>query len=281
MASTANSEQIIFENVTGLGRYWTDWYGDRVEGGDLGILTDGYIPPQGSPWWQDTVGFGPAFTNAVYPGEIYETVFFIFDIGSLYFVENILVAVDNNDDYHVAYSADGSNWSPLFTISRDYGTVDEFNPGGTDIFTTLPEHQNFEPLISFFPVTARYLVIYATGHDWGYNISEFQAFGTPVPGPADVLQVAITEINELPPSSLKNGNMTNAFNNKINKVLDMIDEGLYENAIKKLKNDILKKTNGCATSGAPDRNDWIKDCEAQEDIYNLIMETIEMLEDMI
>lgn len=142
---------------------------------------------------------------------------------------------------------------------------------------------NNEPITAdhFYRVMSSFERLYIRGeYIYGYDKAAIDNVKVS-PGAISLLQDAITEINELPPSSLKNGNMTNAFNNKINKVLDMIDEGLYENAIKKLKNDILKKTNGCATSGAPDRNDWIKDCEAQEEIYNLIMETIEMLENMI
>ncbi len=32
---------------------------------------------------------------------------------------------------------------------------------------------------------------------------------------------------------------------------------LYSEALNKLQNDILKKTNGSAETGEPDRNDWI------------------------
>ena len=75
--------------------------------------------------------------------------------------------------------------------------------------------------------------------------------------------------------SLKNRNMKNALLNKINAVFHMLDEGLYADALDKLQNDILAKTNGCALIGGPDRNDWIKTCEAQALIYPLVMETIE------
>ncbi len=55
----------------------------------------------------------------------------------------------------------------------------------------------------------------------------------------------------------------------------MIDEGLYNDALHKLENDILAKMNGCALLGEPDKNDWIKTCQAQSQIYPLIIETIE------
>jgi len=35
------------------------------------------------------------------------------------------------------------------------------------------------------------------------------------------------------------------------------------------------KTNGCAETGRPDKNDWIITCEEQGELYPLIIETIE------
>ena len=75
--------------------------------------------------------------------------------------------------------------------------------------------------------------------------------------------------------SLKNSNMKNALMNKIEQVLEMIDAGLYEDALKKLENDILKKTDGCIKTGQADKNDWIKTCEAQQQIYPFVMDTID------
>jgi len=74
---------------------------------------------------------------------------------------------------------------------------------------------------------------------------------------------------------LKNRNMKNALLNKINALQKMIADGLYEEALDKLRNDLLKKTDGCALTGEPDKNDWIKTCKAQSLIYPLIIETIE------
>ncbi len=78
----------------------------------------------------------------------------------------------------------------------------------------------------------------------------------------------------LAPESLKNQNMKNALLNKIDEALEMIDEGDYTNALNKLEKDILLKTNGCAESGEPDKNDWIITCEQQNVVYPLIVETI-------
>ncbi len=93
----------------------------------------------------------------------------------------------------------------------------------------------------------------------------------------DILKQTITTINGLSPEVLKNPNMRNALTNKINAVLKLIDQGLYMDAIDKLGNDILQKTGGCANTGAPDKNDWIKDCATQGQVYPLIMEAIRLL----
>ncbi len=81
--------------------------------------------------------------------------------------------------------------------------------------------------------------------------------------------------------SLKNENMKNVLLNKIDEALEMMDEGLYKDALSKLQNDILSKTNGCAESGEPDKNDWIITCEQQSVIYPLIIETIEYVKTLI
>lgn len=96
-----------------------------------------------------------------------------------------------------------------------------------------------------------------------------------------VLINATSVINSLDPGVFKNSNLVNALTNKINAVLAMIDQGLYQEALDKLQNDILGKTDGCATSGSPDKNDWITDCGAQSQVYPLIMQTIELLRRLV
>jgi hypothetical protein len=78
--------------------------------------------------------------------------------------------------------------------------------------------------------------------------------------------------------NFENTNMQNAFNNKIAAVNKMVDQGQYTGAIEKLQNDILKKTDGCALTGAPDKNDWIKDCTSQQKVYQQILSRIDQLQ---
>ncbi|MEW6683478.1 MAG: PKD domain-containing protein [Nitrospirota bacterium] len=88
---------------------------------------------------------------------------------------------------------------------------------------------------------------------------------------------AITTINNLDPGVFKNSNLVNALTNKINSVLGLIEQGLYQEALDKLQNDILGKTDGCATTGSPDKNDWIIDCDEQAMVYPLVMEAIQLV----
>lgn len=93
----------------------------------------------------------------------------------------------------------------------------------------------------------------------------------------DTLDRAISAINHLAPGSLKNANMAKAFTNKINFAIQLINGGLYLDAIDELQNDILAKTDGCVKAGYPDKNDWITNCTAQAEVYPFIVEAIALL----
>ena len=88
-------------------------------------------------------------------------------------------------------------------------------------------------------------------------------------------------VNAQPKSVFKNRNMANALTNKLNAVLKMIDAGDYSLAREKLVDDVMKRTDGCATSGMPDKNDWIEDCESQESVYSAAQYTLEVLDSLI
>jgi hypothetical protein len=88
-------------------------------------------------------------------------------------------------------------------------------------------------------------------------------------------------INGLAPASFKNPNMANALTNKIAAMIQLIEQGSYAEALDKVSNDILAKTNGCAAVGAPDKNDWIKDCTAQEQVYPYLIEVMTLLQGMV
>ena len=92
---------------------------------------------------------------------------------------------------------------------------------------------------------------------------------------------AVSVINGLDPAGFKNGNLVNALTNKINAVLGLIDQGLYQEALDKLENDVLGKTDGCPQTGAPDPNDWITTCPDQAQVYPLIIDAIAVLSTLI
>jgi len=138
------------------------------------LLIDGNIPNEFT-WWK-------AAANVYWYGT---TPTFTIDLGSLYTVENVLLQVDNNDYYNVDYSANGSTWNNLFSITSGVGEV----WWGMDTMSTDSFNSEYIAGIDFTPVSAQYLRIYATGGDYRYAVSELQAYGTvaPVPEPATML----------------------------------------------------------------------------------------------
>ena len=98
--------------------------------------------------------------------------------------------------------------------------------------------------------------------------------------PDQVSQTIEDIISSLPPSSLNNPNNQKALLNKMNAVISLINSGQYQNAMVKLTNDILPKTDGCATTGQPDNNDWITTCDAQAQFYPAALYLINLLKGM-
>jgi hypothetical protein len=94
------------------------------------------------------------------------------------------------------------------------------------------------------------------------------------------LRQAISVINSLNLSVFKNHNMPNAMTNKINAALEDIDQGLFQQALSKLRDDVLGKTGGCAIAGTPDKNDWITNCGAQVQVSAPINQAITILQGM-
>lgn len=94
------------------------------------------------------------------------------------------------------------------------------------------------------------------------------------------LQDVLVAINDLEKSVFINKNLQKPMTNKINTVLKLVDQGEHYESLEKLNNDVLRKVDGCAESGEPDKNDWIKDCAAQEAVSLPLQEAINLLWDM-
>jgi len=86
---------------------------------------------------------------------------------------------------------------------------------------------------------------------------------SPVQAVEEILLEMRETIQLIPPENLHNDNAATPLTNKIEATLTKIAEGSYQDALDKLQNDILKKTDGCALTGAPDSTDWLLKCEDQ------------------
>jgi hypothetical protein len=96
-----------------------------------------------------------------------------------------------------------------------------------------------------------------------------------------ILRMLMDSVNKIPDNCWKNPNNQKAFTNKISSVIKQVDQGTYADAINQLGDDIKQKTNGCAETGAPDKNDWLLCCEAQNTIYPLIQQAIWLLRKLL
>lgn len=94
------------------------------------------------------------------------------------------------------------------------------------------------------------------------------------------LRAAIAYLNDLDSGVFKNANMPKALTSKLNAVLISIDQGDFVDALDKLRNDVLQKSNGCAETSTPDPNDWITACSAQGPFHQKISRVIALLEEM-
>lgn len=92
------------------------------------------------------------------------------------------------------------------------------------------------------------------------------------------VQDSETVVVSVDTDAFKNDTMQNALLNKLNAAIANIEAGNYADVLAQLKNDILKKTDGCATSGAPDKNDWITTCPEQGSVYPSILVAIDAVE---
>jgi probable HAF family extracellular repeat protein len=109
---------------------------------------------------------------------------------------------------------------------------------------------------------------------------QFQVFSTESAAIASVTDIQAA-VSSLPDIALKNANMKKTLLNKLNAVIASIDASLYADALAKLQIDILGKMDGCATTGNPDKNDWLITCQAQNQVYPLVLETIWIIEGLL
>jgi hypothetical protein len=96
-----------------------------------------------------------------------------------------------------------------------------------------------------------------------------------------LLSDAITLIGSLDPLDFRNSNLQNSLINKLQAVMSAIQSRDYDDAVGKLQSDLVGKTDGCAVSGVPDKNDWILTCGAQRLVYTTLVTIIEQLKSFV
>jgi hypothetical protein len=103
----------------------------------------------------------------------------------------------------------------------------------------------------------------------------------PQEGVAFMLLEACQTISELGPENFSSEDAAIALTTTIDAMFAMLDDGLYFEALAVLDNDVLQRIDGCANTGEPDEDDWIRSIEGQAIVYPLVIETIELLESLI
>jgi len=83
------------------------------------------------------------------------------------------------------------------------------------------------------------------------------------------LDSLIETVTAAPNAAFKVKSSKNALVNKIEAIKKHVKAGAYSGALAKLKEDVLKKTDGYL-SGAVDANDWVKDLGVQQQLVSEI-----------
>lgn len=129
------------------------------------LIIDGDFSEQGSAWDNEKC----VWWNGTSP-------YFVIDLGAVYQVPDLVLQVDNNDNYQVDYSVDGTTFTPLVTVKADSGEIE----WGMDTLSSAPGNTDTIEGMAFKPVIARFIKIYATEGDDSYSISEIQFTMNPV-----------------------------------------------------------------------------------------------------
>jgi N-acetylneuraminic acid mutarotase len=96
-----------------------------------------------------------------------------------------------------------------------------------------------------------------------------------------LLRNLVLSIGSLSPQAFKNSALQNSLINQVQAVTTQIQAGAYHGALSKLQNDIMAKTDGCAASGVPDKNDWITTCAEQNAIYSQLKTIVQRIKELV
>ena len=248
-----------------------------------------------------TYDYDPPPPNTLPGGQFVSYTFLIdFDgTGSTSLGGVVTAKVDDGEyDYFYVKFVSGTNLyprpaaNPADTFSSNYGFDHSGSFTAGFIFGSPTEYKFNSVTVSSAKIVSEWVVgDTMVGEDavgspldpdfaWVVSSLELKSISE-APDPSTEIAKLIASINNLPAAAFKNKNMRKALTNKLYAVISMLDQGYYAEALEKLQNDILKKTDGCAVKGKPDSNDWIKDCGAQAQIYPDVVDIIGLLQEMV
>jgi hypothetical protein len=84
-------------------------------------------------------------------------------------------------------------------------------------------------------------------------------------------------IKETPDEAFRNRLLDDLLMIEIMLIKWEVRSGAYSRALHNLQKCILTRTDGCLSGSKADRNDWVTDCEVQEQLYWAINEIIVLL----
>lgn len=139
--------------------------------GDLAVLTDGKVTPEGAAWRvEPSVVLAPAGAAITW------------DLGGETTIRALLLQADANDVYPIETSLDGERYEPLVAVSPVAGV-----------------HGLRTRALRSAPRTARYVRLSAEGGDGAYAVSELQLYGTPpepFPPSLEIVAAPLAETRE-------------------------------------------------------------------------------------
>jgi len=246
----------------------------------------------------------PGGSSATLIGVDTATPSFVADVGGTYVVELVVTDEESlaSDPDHVEVSSD--NLAPSSAAGNDHLVIIGTTVSLDGSASTDPE---FDPLtyawtIISAPVGSSSTIVGANNVASSFvpdlegiyqvNLVVSDLIGSGAPDMVEIVaataedfsEVQIvsggTVVDDLVPSQVTTGGNQNALLNSLSQAITAIQTGDLAKAIDKLEKALIR-TDGCALRGSPDGNgpsrDWITDCAAQIEAYNLLNDALEAL----
>lgn len=99
----------------------------------------------------------------------------------------------------------------------------------------------------------------------------------PVPNIFEKLDQLASAIEQAGKEQFKTPSSQQVLIQQVSVVKKQVVHAAYSGAVKKLQNGMMQKTDGCISTGAVDRNDWVMDCNLQRQFYWALHEVIVLL----